>query len=216
MSDFPKSVLLLGATGLVGGECLKLLATDTTVERVVVLTRTAIEAASSPRVEFHHVNFEDPKSFRAYLNVDTVICALGTTIKKAGTQAAFRKVDFEYPLMFARLALEAGARHFLLVSSAGADAKSRIFYQRVKGEVEAALSKLGYRTLSIFRPSLLLGHRTEFRPGELLSQKISGAISFLIPKSMRPIHARQVAIAIVETAHLDTSGQRFVTNADML
>jgi uncharacterized protein YbjT (DUF2867 family) len=216
MNASSKSVLLLGATGLVGGECLKLLATDASFERVVVLTRKPFPAVSSPRVECYQVNFDDPTSFGTYLNVDTVICALGTTIKKAGSQEAFRKVDYEYPLMFARLALETGARHFLLVSSAGANATSRVFYSRVKGEIEAAISNLGYPALSIFRPSLLLGHRTEFRLGELISQKVLGSISFLMPRSVRPIHASQVAAALVRIAHMDASGVRLLANADML
>lgn len=216
MSASPKSVLLLGATGLVGSECLKLLGSDPTFERVVVLTRKPLQTVSSPRVECHQVNFDAPASFRTYLNVDTVICALGTTIKKVGSTEAFRKVDYEYPLMFAKLALETGAQHLLLVSSAGANAKSRVFYSRVKGEIEAAISNLGYPTLSIFRPSLLLGHRTEFRLGELISQNIFGAIGFLMPRSVRPIHASQVAAAIVKMAHSDTSGVRLVTNEDML
>jgi uncharacterized protein YbjT (DUF2867 family) len=216
MNVLPKSVLLLGATGLVGGECLKLLATAAAFLRVVVLTRKPLQALSSPRIESHQINFDDPASFRTYLNVDTVICALGTTIKKAGSQDAFRKVDYEYPLMFAKLALEAGARHFLLVSSAGANPQSRVFYSRVKGEIEAAVSNLGYPALSIFRPSLLLGHRTEFRLGELIGQKIVGPLGFLMSRSVRPIHASQVAAAIVKAAHSDTSGVRLLSNADML
>jgi uncharacterized protein YbjT (DUF2867 family) len=216
MSASAKSVLLLGATGLVGGECLKLFAPDAAFASVVVLTRKPFQTTSSPRVECHQVNFDDPTSFKAHLNVDTVICALGTTIRKAGSQEAFRKVDHEYPLMFAKLALEGGARHFLLVSSAGANTQSRVFYSYVKGEIEAAVSNLGYPALSIFRPSLLLGHRTEFRLGELISQKIVGPLGFLMPRSVRPIQASQVAAAIVNMAHSDASGVRFLSNADML
>jgi uncharacterized protein YbjT (DUF2867 family) len=216
MNPSSKSVLLLGATGLVGGECLKLLATDAAFERVVVLTRKPFPSVTSSLVHCHQINFDDPTSFRTYLNIDTVICALGTTIKKAGSQEAFRKVDYEYPLMFAKLALETGARHFLLVSSAGANAKSRVFYSRVKNEIEEAILNLGYPALSIFRPSLLLGHRTEFRTGELIGQKILGPLGFLMPRRVRPIHASQVATAIVKMAHSDSSGVRLVTNEDML
>jgi uncharacterized protein YbjT (DUF2867 family) len=215
MSVSPKSVLLLGATGLVGGECLKLLGGDPAFDRVIVLTRKSFQNAPSARVECHKVNFDDPASFGTFVNVDTVVCSLGTTIKKAGSQEAFRKVDYEYPLMFARLALEAGARHFLLVSSAGANAQSRVFYSRVKGEVEAAISSLGYPTLSIFRPSLLLGQRTEFRRGELISQKVFGALGFLMPRSVRPVHASQVAAAIVKQAHSISNGVRLFANAEL-
>ena len=215
MKPSPKSALLLGATGLVGSECLKLLASDPTFERVVVLTRRPFQVPL-PRVECHQVNFDDPTSFASYLNVDAVICALGTTIKKAGSQEAFRKVDYEYPLMFAKLAREAGANHFLLVTSMGSDAESGTFYLRVKGELETAVSVLGYPSLSPFRPSLLLGPRNEFRFGELISQKVLGAISFMIPRSVRPVQASKVASAIVERAKLDVAGTKIVTNAEMV
>ena len=216
MSASPKSVLLLGATGLVGGECLKLLATDAAFERVVVLTRKPFPYSTSLRVESHQFIFDEPTSFTTYLNVDSVICAIGTTIKKAGSQDAFRKVDFEYPLIFAKLALEAGAQHFLLVSSAGANAKSRVFYSRVKGEIEAAISNLNYPALSIFRPSLLRGHRAEFRFGEFVCQKILGPLGFLMPRSVRPLQASQVAKMIVKIAQSNATGVRLVTNEDML
>ncbi len=216
MTSTPKSALLLGATGLVGSECLKLLASDPTFERVVVLTRRPFQVTTSQRVECHQVNFDDPTSFASYLNVDAVICALGTTIKKVGSQEAFRKVDYEYPLMFAKLAREAGANHFLLVTSMGTDAKSSNFYLRVKGELEDSISALGFPSLSTFRPSLLLGPRNEFRFGELISQKVLGAISFMIPRSVRPVQASKVASVIVERAKLDVAGTKIVTNAEMV
>ena len=100
MTHSSKSVLLIGATGLVGNECLKRLSSGRAFERVVVLTRRPFQATYSPKLECHQVNFDDPLSFASYLNFDAVICALGTTIKKAGSQEAFRKVDYEYPLMF--------------------------------------------------------------------------------------------------------------------
>jgi uncharacterized protein YbjT (DUF2867 family) len=211
-----KSVLLLGATGLVGGECLKLLAVEPSFARVVVLTRRPMQTILAPHVECHQVNFDDTASFASYLNVSAVICALGTTIKKAGSQVAFRKVDYDYPLTFATLALEAGAKHFLLVSSIGASANSRVFYSRVKGELEVAISALRYPAVSIFRPSLLLGSRNEFRLGESVGQALFNALSMFIPKSVRGVQARQVAVAIVKALHTDTTGVRIVGNADML
>lgn len=211
MSAGGKHVLLLGATGLVGGECLKLLATDLSFGSVVALTRRAL-IPPSPRVQAHVVNFDDPQSFAPYLDVDVVICALGTTIKKAGSQAAFRAVDYGYPLEFARRARARGARHFLLVSSLGADARSRTFYLRVKGELEAALQTLGYPALTIVRPSLLLGPRAEFRAGEALSQRLLGPLGFLLPKSFRPVSAARVAAALVNAAKSDASGLRLLEN----
>jgi uncharacterized protein YbjT (DUF2867 family) len=216
MISVPKSVLLLGATGLVGGECLKLLADDPAFSRIVVLTRGSLDGALSPRIEFHQIDFDVPATFQSYLNIDVVICALGTTIKKAGSQAAFHKVDYSYPQLFAERALKAGARHFLLVSSSGASADSRIFYARVKGELEDAMRKLGYPALTIFRPSLLLGHRKEFRLGEAISKEIFTPIRFLIPKSFRPIHASLVAASIAKAAASDSSGVSVITNRAML
>jgi len=215
MEHSNKSVLLLGATGLVGGECLKLLINDSAFNRIVVLTRSPLHALSQ-HIEHHQIDFESPPSFERYLGVDTVICALGTTIRKAGSREAFRRVDFDYPLMFAKLALKAGARHFLLVSSSGANPKSGIFYARVKGELEVELQKLEYSAVSIFRPSLLLGHRKELRLGEILSKAVSCPVNFMIPKSFRPIHAARVAEAIVREAREGQAGMSIVRNQDML
>src|SRR5215210_5365488 len=129
-----RSVLLLGATGLVGRECLRYLLADADVERVVVLTRRRIVVPrASPRLEEHVINFERLAEHAALFAVDQVVCALGTTIKQAGSQEQFRRVDFDFPLQAARLGHAHGARHFLLVSALGADARSRVFYSRVKG-----------------------------------------------------------------------------------
>lgn len=201
---------------MVGSNCLKLLAFDPAFERVVVLTRRSFQVLSSPKIECHQVNFDDPNSYSTYLNVDAVICALGTTIKKAGTQEVFRKIDYEYPLKFAQLAREAGASHFLLVTSMGSDANTRNFYLHVKGELEDAVAVLGYPALSIFRPSLLLGPRKELRLGELISQKLLGTVSFMIPRSVRPVRASEVASAIVDRAKLEAAGTKIVTNAEMV
>jgi uncharacterized protein YbjT (DUF2867 family) len=216
METVPKSVLLLGATGLVGSECLKLLTDDQSFSRVVVLTRKIPPHSPSERIEHHQIDFDVPASFQSYLSVDVVICALGSTIKKAGSQAAFRKVDYSYPLLFAERALKEGAKHFLLVSSSGASADSRIFYPRVKGELENELQKLGYPALTIFRPSLLLGDRKEFRLGEVIGKVILRPIGFLMPKSFRPIHARRVAESMVKAAKMDLAGAKIVRNQDML
>jgi len=216
MTPPAKSVLLLGATGLVGSECVKLLTDNPAFSRIVLLTRGQLHHAPNARIEHHQIDFNDPKTFQSYLNVDVVICALGTTIKKAGSQSAFRKVDYDYPLRFAKMAREAGAQHLLLVSASGASVDSRIFYSRVKGELELEVQKLGYSAISIFRPSLLLGHRKEFRLGELISKVILSPISFLIPRSFRPIQARRVAKAIVSAATSDANGIRIVSNRDMI
>lgn len=164
--------------------------------------------APHPRLEIRQVDFDRPESYQAFTAVDQVICALGTTIATAGSQEAFYKVDYTYPLEIARAARENGARHFLLVSSSGADEKSRIFYSRVKGEVEAAIQALGYPAVSIFRPSLLLGARQEFRWKEALIKPLAGLFNPLIPPRYRPIQAGTVAAAILAASQEDRPGVR--------
>ena len=133
-----RRVLLAGATGLVGRECLARLAADETVSGITALVRRmpADSSRHDRKVRFAEVDFDRLEEQRALFAVDQVICALGTTIRKAGSREAFRRVDYDYPLAIARLALEGGARHFLLVSALGADPESRVFYSRVKGEME--------------------------------------------------------------------------------
>lgn len=201
------SVCLLGATGLVGRHCLDLLARDPAFSRVVVLARRKFAEATAPRVEAHIVDFgrlsERPDLFR----VDQVICALGTTIKAVGgSKAKFRAVDYELPLSAAKLAAREGVRHFLLVSSLGASSSSRVFYSRVKGELEDALRSLALRSLTIVRPSLLLGERGEFRLGE----EIGKHFAWIVPGKYKPIHARDVAAVLVRSAKEDVPGMRII------
>lgn len=204
-----KSVLLLGATGLVGGECLKLLCQDEYWSRIVVLTRRPLpEQLQHPKIEAHRIDFDKPESYREFLAVNQVISALGTTIKKAGSQENFYRVDFTYPYQIAKAAQEKGADHLLLVSSSGANAKSRIFYSRVKGELDEAVAQLGYDRVSIFRPSLLLGERDESRAGEDIAKIFSKYLSFLIPLKYRPIEARAVVGAIATVAKGGGEGLR--------
>src|SRR5213075_189940 len=161
------SIAILGATGLVGRHCLDLLVREPAFTRIVVLARRKFAEATAPRVEAHMVDFDHLEDRREVLGVDQVICALGTTIKSVGgSKERFRDVDYRIPLDDARIARAQGARHFLLVSALGASVESRFFYSRVKGELEDALRTLGYRSLTIARPSLLLGDRRERRLGE--------------------------------------------------
>jgi len=208
----PRSILLLGATGLVGGHCLRLLATNPAFGRVVVLTRRALaREATGGTVEPHVVDFGRPADPAALFRVDQVLCALGTTIKVAGSQARFRVVDFEYPLAAARLGLDQGATHYLLVSALGADARSRVFYNRVKGELEAAVSRLGYRSVTIARPSLLLGPRAEHRLGEQIAKRLA----FLAPPKYKPVDAHAVAAALVRAAEADSPGTRVIESSEI-
>lgn len=194
-------VLLAGATGLVGGLCLQRLLEDPVFTRVVVLVRRPLGKAH-PKLEQHIVDFAHLAEARDLFNVDKVICALGTTIKQAGSQERFREVDHDYPLALARLGLEQGARHFLLVSALGADSQSSVFYNRVKGDVEIQLRALGYPQVTIVRPSLLLGERRELRFGEEVGKRLA----FLVPGKYKPVQADDVAKVLVQAARQDAPG----------
>ncbi|TFZ07759.1 NAD(P)H-binding protein [Ramlibacter humi] len=192
-----RTVLLAGATGLVGREILAALLRDPGVRAVHVLARRALPQ-TDPRVTVHQVDFATLPALPA---ADEVYLALGTTIKVAGSQPAFRAVDFDANLTVARAAQAAGARRAGLVSAMGADARSSIFYSRVKGELEDTLAQLGFDALVIARPSMLAGNRTALgqpeRGGEKLALRISTALRPLIPANYRSVQAEDVAGALV-------------------
>jgi len=206
-----RSVMVLGATGLVGRECLRLLLDDPNVARVVALTRRPLTDVVSTKLRVEIVDFDRLASRAELFDVDQIFCALGTTIKQAGSQDAFRRVDFEYPLAAARLGAERGAQHFLLVSAVGASVESKIFYNRVKGELEDALRTLPYRSVTIVRPSLLVGDRREFRLGEQIAKRVG----WLAPGKYKPVSATRVAEALVSAARDDTPGMRIIESNEI-
>ena len=185
---------------------------DPSFTRIVVIARRApADKISSPRLDWRVVDFARLEAHRSLFKVDDIICALGTTIKQAGSQARFREVDHDYPVAMASLGVAAGASQFLLVSALGADAASRIFYNRVKGETERDIRALPYPGVTIVRPSLLVGDRAEFRLGERIAQRLG----FLMPGGLKPIHARTVASALVASAKDKRPGQRVLSSAEM-
>lgn len=148
---------------------------------------------------------------------DCLFVALGTTLGKAGSQNAFRAIDFAMVSECARSARLAGATTLALVSATGANPYSRVFYNRVKGETETAVNSMGFPRVVIVRPSLLLGKRKEFRLGELLARKTVGTVRWAIPKSIRPVRDSEVAWALVKAvANSGWSGVRILENADLL
>jgi uncharacterized protein YbjT (DUF2867 family) len=197
------AALLAGASGLVGGECLRRLLASGAYATVKVITRRPLGAAAQPpALREIVVDFARLDSVRAELHADHVFCALGTTIRKAGSQAKFREVDFEYPRRLARLALASGARHFSLVSALGASSKSRLFYSRVKGELEDELRAMGWPSLCLLRPSVIAGDRQESRPLEHLG----AALLRFGPAAYRPVAAASIAAAMVATALREPPG----------
>jgi len=205
-----RTALLAGATGLVGGECLRLLLSSPSYSRVIVVTRRALGSlAQHPKARQVVVDFAALASVQADLRADHVFCALGTTIKKAGSQARFREVDCDYPRQFALLARAQGATHFSLVSALGANAKSGVFYSRVKGELEDAVRAMGWPSLCLLRPSVIAGERPEFRPIERLTEHV---LRFA-PRAWRPVPAATIAAAMVHTALRAPAGVTVIESA---
>lgn len=197
-----RTAILAGATGLVGRQVLLLLLADATWSRVVTLGRRS-SPTRHDKLEQRIVDLGAVEALGDLPRADDVFCCLGTTIKQAGSQEAFRRVDHDYVVALARAGLRAGATQFLLVSAIGADPASRIFYSRVKGETEAAVRQLPYRAIQIFRPSLLLGARQEFRLGERIAMVGAPLMQLVLPgrlRRYRPIQARAVAGAMARIA----------------
>jgi uncharacterized protein YbjT (DUF2867 family) len=196
----PRTALLAGATGLVGRALLPmLLASKQYVSVHVLLRRPAPGIDADSKVKVHQVDFARLPT--AFPTVDDVFIALGTTIKVAGSEAAFRQVDFDFVVNTARAARAAGATRLAVVSALGADAKSRVFYNRVKGEMQAAIAQLGYESVVIAQPSLLLGDRAALgqpaRSGEVWAARLLGPLGWMVPKGVRPLPARAVASALL-------------------
>lgn len=208
MSRNNKTALVLGATGMIGKELVKILNEQDQYEKILLVVRRPI-AIQYEACEQHVINYDELHNHRELFQVTDVFCCLGTTIKKAKTKEAFRKVDFDYPIQAAKIAKEQGVEKFLIVSAMGADTKSSFFYSRVKGEVEESLRKLNFSSLSIFRPSLLLGNREEFRFWEKMAEKTSRLLNPIMVGPLRPykaIEARTVAAAMAAVAAGKKSG----------
>ena len=207
--------LVIGATGLVGRECVRQLAglgpAHGVARTVAVVRRVPPAGTFPPSVDVVALDFALLGPTAAGLGATHVVCALGTTMKQAGSREAFRTVDHDFVLAVARGALAGGARHFVLVSALGADPGSRIFYNRVKGEAEQALLALGYRGVTILRPSLLLGPREEFRLGEAIAKRFA----WLTPGPYKPVQARDVAAAAVRALVEDRPGTRIIESREL-
>jgi uncharacterized protein YbjT (DUF2867 family) len=197
-----KTALLLGGSGLVGQFCLRTLLEDDHYGKVIVLTRRPLPAPTHPKAKQMIIDFTKISELPLE-PVDDVFCALGTTIRKAGSQEAFRNIDLELPMAAARRGLEFGARQFILVSSVDANPKSRNFYLRTKGELEEKLRSLPFAAVHIFRPSFLVGTREESRLGESLGMILAGFLQFTLTgrlRRYRSIKAADVGRAMVAAA----------------
>lgn len=212
-----KSALVVGGSGLVGSHCLEELLLLPQYGSVKALVRRPL-GREHPRLEQVESDFAELDAVAERLAAEEVFCCLGTTLRKAGSRDAFRRVDFELPLRIAQLVRAQGASEFVLVSSLGADPASSSFYLRVKGELEEAVSRLGFESLIIMRPSLLRGHRAEWRFGETAAKVLLTGLSPLLRGSFRryrPIRARTVARAMINMANLGLYGRHVVESEAM-
>ncbi|MGG2092486.1 oxidoreductase [Bacillus sp. S13(2024)] len=203
-----RTALVLGASGLVGQEVTQLLIDSDYYDSVTIFVRKPLEWEHE-KLQQKQVDFSILEQYKEFFAVDDVFNCLGTTIKKAKTKENFKKVDYDYTIRAARLAEEQGVQNFLVISSMGANLRSLFFYSQVKGQMEKDIKKLVIGGIHIFRPSLLLGEREEFRFGERLGEKISGIMPFLFKGSFtkyKPISAEQVARGMYVTALREESG----------
>ena len=210
-----RAALIAGATGLTGKHLLEFLLADARYASVHALVRKSA-LQTHPKLSEHVIDFE---SLPKLSKTDDAFCCLGTTIRKAGSQAAFQKVDFDYILNFATAAKAAGAKRFLVVSALGANAKSAVFYNRIKGEMENALKAMNFESLHIFRPSFLLGERAEARVGERLGIKVFSALAPLMigpARKVRPVEAKAVAWAMVLAASGGAVGVTVVESDEII
>src|SRR5688572_1011217 len=191
-------LLLLGSTGLVGRHVLELALADHRIDAVIAPVRRELPA--HPKLFAPVLDFDKLPDAAPWWQVDAVVCALGTTIRVAGSEAAFRRVDHDYPLAVARIARAHGAATYVLNSAMGADAGSRIFYNRVKGELERDLASVGFASLTLVRPGLIGGERDEFRAGERAATVVLRALHPLLPRRWRINPAERIAQCMVDAA----------------
>ncbi|MFD1141706.1 oxidoreductase [Larkinella insperata] len=208
-----KTALVVGATGLVGNALTHRLIDSSAYEKIKVLVRHSL-GWQHPRVQEIQYDFDHPNGL--LVQADDIFCCLGTTMKKAGSREAFKKVDYHYPLAIAKRALANQAQQFLLVSSLGADSNSSFFYSRVKGDLERDLRALNYPSLLIFRPSLLVGERKEFRLGERIGEGLMKVLNPLIPSKYKAVRAESVANAMYQKAQDELSGTHVFESDQLL
>lgn len=209
------SACVVGASGLVGREVVAYLCGDVGVDAVHLMLRRAQSGfGRSPKLLEHLIDF-DRMADADWPACEALICCLGTTIRAAGSRQAFRKVDFDYVVKSAQQSQQAGATRLMVVSAMGADRNSRIFYNRVKGEMEAAVASLDFDAVLIFRPSFLSGDRIEKRAGERLALSVLTLGNMFLPKKYRSVPARAVARAMVESLHQPHRGVRVIESDEL-
>lgn len=207
-----KTALIIGSTGLIGSHLLDLLLESQEYEKVITFVKRD-SGIQHPKLKQHIIDFDKPETYKELVVGDDFFCSIGTTIKKAGSQDAFRKVDFEYPKQFASLAQQNKVNQFLIITSLGADANSSNFYLKTKGEIQDFLKNCAFESISILQPSLLLGNRTEFRLGEKMGVYFMKLFSFLFIgnlKKYKAIQSEAVAKAMFIIAQKNYKGFQII------
>lgn len=216
-----KTAIVLGATGLVGKELMRLLEEDPDYENINLISRRPIGLRSKKISEVLVQDLEEIENHKSLFDVNHVFCCLGTTMKKAGSSSAFKKIDFDHPLKMAQIAKKCpDFKSFHVVTAVGAKATSSLFYNQVKGELEDALKDLELPGLKIYQPSLLLGKREDFRWIEEIGKGLSALLSFFVTgKSLGrlwSIHSYDVAKSMVVVARQERPGIEVFKPGDML
>lgn len=212
-----KTALILGATGVVGTQLVKEISNSKIYKEIHLLTRREMKFPE-PKCTGHVVDFENLSKYADLFNVTDVFICLGTTIKNAKSKEAFRKVDYDYVIEAAKMAKASDVEKLLVITAMGADSKSKFFYSRVKGDVEGTLQHLKLNSVQIFRPSLLIGERKEFRAGEKISGMLSSFAKFLFVGPLRPyraIEANKVAAAMYAAAQTTARGYHFYNSDEI-
>jgi len=199
-----KTAIIIGATGLVGGKLLNYIINDEVFSKVLVFTRRKIKI-SSPKIEEHIIDFSEIESIKDKIRGDAIFSCLGTTLKQAGGKKAQYEVDYTYQYLFAKFASQNNVGEYFLVSSSGANDRSRFFYLKMKGELETDVCKLNFNSINIFQPSVLIGEREQKRTGEIIGAKMSNFFTKIIPplKKYRGIKGETVAKAMINTYKLE-------------
>ncbi|WP_338726564.1 NAD-dependent dehydratase [Shewanella baltica] len=197
-------LILIGASGLVGQHVLQIALDDARIERVIAPTRQPLP--THPKLFAPIVSFDDLPANADWWSADALICTLGTTMKKAKFQAAFKRVDYDYPLMAAKLAKQQGTETYVLNSAIGANVSSRFFYNQVKGELEQSLTQCHFTSLSFVRPGMIGGNRQESRPSERLMMLTLMLLGPILPKKCRINPAHTIAKALLEAAIAKRAG----------
>ncbi len=195
-----KSAILFGSSGLIGSCLLEQLLADDRYGEIKIFVRKPSQI-SHPKLDEFLIDFNKLDDYRDLIKGDDLFCCLGTTIKVAGSEAAFRRVDYEWVRWCAVSSYENHVKNFLVISSMGANADSKNFYLRTKGEMEKAVAAFNFNKTVILRPSMLLGDRKEFRFGEAIGKFFMILFSVFIPKRYKAVEAEDVAAAMIKAAN---------------